>query len=89
MVRLLVEEARHALLEPNDAQRERDDRFIDLYLNRGRPSRAAGSFFGPLPAIHAPADSQSEPVLLTSKTQRPALHVRLLCFESRINASLV
>jgi hypothetical protein len=30
----------------NDAQRERDDRFIDLYLNRGRPSRAAGSFSG-------------------------------------------
>ncbi|TIS68780.1 MAG: hypothetical protein E5W92_06300 [Mesorhizobium sp.] len=28
MVRLLVEEARHALLQPNDAQRKRDNRTI-------------------------------------------------------------
>jgi hypothetical protein len=48
MVRLLVEEACNALPLPNPAQRERDDRFLDLfYLNRRRPSRAAGSFFGP------------------------------------------
>jgi hypothetical protein len=48
MVRLLVEEACNALPLPNPAQRERDDRFLDLfYLNRRRPSRAAGSFFDP------------------------------------------
>ena len=48
MVRLLVEEARHALPLPDDAQCGRDGRLCALYLNRSAPSRAAGQFNGPL-----------------------------------------
>jgi len=46
MVRLLVEEARHALLQPNDAQRERDDRFLISTSTAGALPRS-GSFYGP------------------------------------------
>ncbi|MGX1101574.1 hypothetical protein ACSSVZ_005644, partial [Amorphus sp. MBR-141] len=37
MVRLLVEEARHALPAPHGAQFKRYDRGCALYLNRRRP----------------------------------------------------
>ncbi|ADV11707.1 hypothetical protein Mesci_2571 [Mesorhizobium ciceri biovar biserrulae WSM1271] len=37
MVRLLVEEARHALLQPNEAQRERDDRVLISTSTAGTP----------------------------------------------------
>lgn len=50
MVRLLVEEARHALPLPNPAQCKRDARPISSTSTHA-PSRAAGSFFDPIPAI--------------------------------------
>ncbi|RVA56407.1 hypothetical protein EN933_06275 [Mesorhizobium sp. M7A.F.Ca.US.001.01.1.1] len=37
MVRLLVEEARHVLLQPNEPQRERDDRFLISTSAAGTP----------------------------------------------------
>ncbi len=40
MVRLLVEEARHALPQPNHAQCSRDGRFVTLYLTAGALPRS-------------------------------------------------
>jgi hypothetical protein len=56
MVRLLVEEARHALPLTDDAQCERDDRPITSTSTAGA-SRAAGSFFGPEAAVISDAPS--------------------------------
>ena len=83
--RLLVEEAAMLCPQPNDAQRERNDPTVTSTSPRA-PSRAAGSFFGPLRSFRDPLVSSRFRPKLTFKANghtRPRVRTTALWCSDR------